>query len=54
MRRHHDGVVRIGDKHYTASDGTLEFVYREVVKKRGKWRRKLFGSKGTIEELLGK
>ena len=52
MRRHKGDVTMIGDKHFTASDGTPEFVYRELVRVRGGWRLKLRGLKGTISELI--
>lgn len=54
MRKHKGNVTMIGDRHFTASDGSPEFVYRELVRGRFGWRHKLFGAKGTISELLSR
>lgn len=47
VRRWHGGVIDLDNRWYTASDGTPDFVYREVVKRRGKWWLKFRGKKRT-------
>lgn len=52
VRRHYGGVIDIGGKFYTASDGTEGFVYREVKKTKRGWKRKFRGVKATASELV--
>lgn len=52
MRKHNGGVIDINGRWFTASDGTEDFEYREVVRKRGAWHLKTRGQRGTIKDLL--